>query len=263
MINKKLLPLSLLAITCSSHTFAEQLPTPQWFNSIEYVYLNDGYFDFNAYQIVSHYYFEKQQSSGVLDDYGYLDTDSNIKLDYTNSNYNNQLGISGEGFYNKWFATGKLYDTGNTDNYTVGIGYLFANALKVSLLKEEREFGDDYFRIRAQYNHQINDKDYLGLSIETYDELDAWSATARYFNHLSDDRYLVFDFGHQDNDSYNSSSAMVSYYFNRKYALGMGIDDSDLSLQAKYFINNQYYLIANFTREDPGELYSLKFVAQF
>ncbi len=51
--------------------------------------------------------------------------------------------------------------------------------------------------------------------------------------------------------------------FGDHYAIGAGLDDSELVLQGKYFINDRYYLTANYTESGSAELYNLKFVAQF
>ena len=261
---KKLAPIALATLAYSNCSIAtEQQVSKQWFNSIDYTHIENHRYSFNAYHLVSHYYFEEQQSSGVLDDYGYLDTDSNIRVNYFNSDYTDYLGLFGEGFYKNWFVTGEIYDVDDTDDYTLGIGYLFADALKVSVNRDVREYGDDYFRLKAQYNLQINDKDYLGFSAETDDELDVWNVSARYFNHLSGSHYITVDVGHQDSLYNSASNAMISYYFGDHYAIGAGLDDSELVLQGKYFINDKYYLTANYTESGSAELYNLKFVAQF
>ena len=261
---KQLAPIALATLAYTNCSIAtEQQVGKQWFNSIDYTYLEHDDYNSDGYQLVSHYYFEEQQSSGVLDDYGYLDTDSNIRVNYFNTDSTDYLGMFGEGYYKNWFVTGEIYDVDDTDNYTVGVGYLFADALKVSVNKNEREYGDDYWRLKAQYNHQINEKDYLGFTAETDDELDYWNISARYFNHLSGSQYITVDVGHQDSVYDSASNAMLSYYFGNHYAIGAGIDDSELVLQGKYFFNDQYYVTANYTERGSGELYNIRFVAQF
>ncbi|MCO7249905.1 putative porin [Pseudoalteromonas sp. SSMSWG5] len=262
---KQLAPIALATLAYSSYSTAatEQQVSKQWFNSINYTHVEHDRYSFNGYQLASHYYFEEQQSSGVLDDYGYLDTDSNILVNYSGGDYYNDIGIFGEYFLNNWFAVADIRDVRDLDNYTLGIGYLFADALKVSVNRDVREYGDDYFRLKAQYNLQINDKDYLGFSAETDDELDVWNLSARYFNHLSGSHYITVDVGHQDSVNDSASNAMISYYFGEHYAIGAGLDDSELVLQGKYFINDKYYLTANYTESGSAELYNLKFVAQF
>ena len=138
-----LIPLSLLALSCTASVNAEQSASKQWFNTINYAKIDSRYYSDNVYGLSTHYYFEEQQSSGVWDDYGYLDTDSNIRVNYFNSDYTDYLGLFGEGFYKNWFVTGEIYDVDDADDYTLGIGYLFADALKVSVNRDVREYGDD------------------------------------------------------------------------------------------------------------------------
>ncbi len=80
-----LMLLSLLALSCAASVNAEQSASKQWFNTINYAKIDSRYYSDNVYGLSTHYYFEEQQSSGVWDDYGYLDTDSNIGLNYFNS----------------------------------------------------------------------------------------------------------------------------------------------------------------------------------
>ena len=256
-----LLPISLLALSCSATVSAQQSETRQWFNSIEYNTLENTDLDYDSTQLSSHYYFAPQQNTGVWDDYGYLDTDSNIALHYYESNGHDNFSFNGEGFYGNWFVSAELSDLSNLDNYSVGAGYLFNDSLKASVRMQEFEYGDEIFWFKAQYNHQLNDTDYIGFTIETDDDLDNWNTSSRYFNHLGNDRYFSLDVDYQD--STNALSAMANYYFNRNVAIGAGATDSDLQLEAKYFINSQYYFTANFTDYDSGDLYTVKFVAQF
>lgn len=258
-----LIPLSILALSCSATVNAQQSETRQWFNSIEYNTLENTDLDYDSTQLSSHYYFTPQQNTGVWDDYGYLDTDSNIDLHYFESDGHDNFSLYGEGFYGNWFVIAELSDLSNLDNYSVGAGYLFNDSLKASVRMQEHEYGDEVYWFKAQYNHQLNDSDYIGFTIETNDDTDIWNTSSRYFSHLGDDRYFSLDVDYQGNDANNTLSAMANYYFNRNVAIGAGATDSDLQLEAKYFINSQYYLTANFTDYDSGDLYTVKFVAQF
>lgn len=257
-----LIPLSLLAL--SATVKADQTDTRQWFNTAQYNTLENSTSDFDATFLSTHYYFAPQQHSGVWDDFGYLDTDSNIKLDYYNSDSYENLSLYGEGFfYENWFATAEIFDLSETGNFSVGAGYLFNDALKVSVRLEEYEDFDSSYWFKAQYNHQLNSTDYIGFSAETTDEMQVWHLDSRYFAHLNNDRYLAIDASYTDSDFDSVFSALASYYFNRHLALGAGVDDSNLLVEAKYFINSQYYFTANFTDFDHGDLYTVKFVAQF
>ena len=257
------LPISLLSLSCSATVNAQQSETRQWFNSIQYTTLENTGYDYDTMYLSSHYYFAPQQNSGVWDDYGYLDTDSNIKLDYSNNDLANSFAVFGEGFYGNWFANLEFSDLSETDDYSVGVGYLFADDLKVSVQMQEFENIDTIYRFTAQYNYQLNDSDYLGLTADTDDELEIWSLSTRYFAHLNADSYLAVDVAYHYNNFNPYITSLANYYFNRHVAVGAGVADSKLLLEAKYFIDSQYYFTANFFDRADGEVYSIKFVAQF
>ena len=218
---------------------------------------------FDATQLSSLYYFAPQQHTGVWDDFGYLDTDTNIKLDYYKSDNDNNFGLFGEGFYGNWFVTIEHSDLSEADNFSAGIGYLFADSLKVSMRLEEFKTFDTIYCFKGQYNHQLNDTDYVGFTIETDDEIDVWELSSRYFAHVNNGSYFAVDVSYNDNNVDSTISGIASYYFSRHFALGAGANDSNLLLEAKYFINSQYYFTANYNALEEGDLYSVKFAAQF
>lgn len=261
-----LAPLSLLVLsaTLSVSAKAEQTDSRQQFNTVQYNTLENSTYDFDATLLSSHYYFAPQQHSGVWDDFGYLDTDTNIKLDYYNSDVNENFSLYGEGFfYDNWFAAAEIFDLSETGDFSVGAGYLFNDALKLSVRLEEYEDFDSSDWVKAQYNHQLNSTDYIGFTAETDDEVQVWNLSSRYFARLANDGYLAIDAGYNHSDFDSVFSALASYYFNRHLALGAGVDDSNLLVEAKYFIDSQYYFTANFTDFDHGDLYTVEFVAQF
>ncbi|MEI8706040.1 putative porin [Pseudoalteromonas sp. B62] len=171
-----LMPLTLLTLSCTASANAEQSESKQWFNSINYAKIDSDYYSDDVYGLSTHYYFEEQQNSGVWDDYGYLDTDSNIGLNYFNSDSYSGKGIFGEGFYGNAFATFELPNIGDADNYSLGLGYLFADSLKVSVRMLDYEYSDTVYLFKAQYNHEINDTDYIGFTVETDDETESWDS---------------------------------------------------------------------------------------
>ena len=58
---KQLAPIALATLAYSNSSIAtEQQVSKQWFNSIDYTHIENHRYSFNAYQLVSHYYFEEQ-----------------------------------------------------------------------------------------------------------------------------------------------------------------------------------------------------------
>ena len=258
-----ILPISLLVLSCSGAVSAQQSNLKQWFNSVDYTKLDSKLNSADTYAVTTHYYFEEQQSSGVWDDFGYLDTDSNIGMRYFDSDNDNTLGAFGEGFYGNVFATFEIADIDNSDNYSLGLGYLFTESLKVSARMQQFEYEDTIYLFEAQYNHQINDTDYIGFTIETDDEIESWDISSRYFAHLTDDNYLALDVSYLNIGEDPTFNVLANYYFSKNLALGIGSNDSDLVLEGKYFFNNSYYLTAGYTDYEQSDVYSIKFVAQF
>ena len=60
-----LMPLTLLTLSCTASVNAEQSESKQWFNSINYAKIDSDYYNDDVYGLSTHYYFEKQQNSGV------------------------------------------------------------------------------------------------------------------------------------------------------------------------------------------------------
>ncbi|TMP37572.1 putative porin [Pseudoalteromonas rubra] len=263
---KKLLTLAALAVMTATPAHATE--TKQWFNSAT-AHDQDRTYDNDALLLSSRYFFAPQQSSGVWDDFGYLDTDSNVSLKYYKDEYRNESSFAGEGYFSKEvFVVGRVADLDEIDDhYTYGIGYLYNDKLKLSVRRNEFDQIADSTWLKAEYNHQINDTDYLGVTIDTDDEVDNYTVSGRYFMHLDAERYISVDVSHHEVDlgdkdvSYNT--ALVNYYFNRNIAVGVGSYDSDLALEGKYFLNDSYYLKAEYIDRDAGDETNLQFVAQF
>lgn len=85
----------------------------------------------------------------MFDDYGYLDIDLNILVNYLGGDYYNDIGIFGEYFLNNWFVVVDIRDVRDLDNYILGIGYLFVDVLKVFVNRDVCEYGDDYFCLKV------------------------------------------------------------------------------------------------------------------
>ena len=255
---RTLISLSILAISCT-HVAASE--TKQWFNNASYT---DHEHAKNSQSLSSHYYFAPQQHSGVWDDFGYLDTDTNIALSYVDSGSDSMTGVSAEGFYGNWFGTISAPDLSESDNRTVGLGYLYNDALKVSISHNKLKYGSDFTLLQAQYNHQINESDYVGFTAVADDELDNWDISSRYFAHLKNDSFFALDVSHSESDQHSTTSIFADYYFTRNVALGVGKTGSYESIQAKYFFNNTYYLKAKYTKGyGSSDIIAASFTAQF
>ncbi|CAM4302161.1 putative porin [Pseudoalteromonas byunsanensis] len=257
-----LLPLCSLLLPLSTFATTQNSSDKQWFNTAEYNHVEQNSVD--SMVLSTSYYFAPQQNTGVWDDFGYLDTDSKISASYTDSDFDNYFSLSGEAFYNNWFVNAEVQNLGEEDNHAIGFGYLYNDALKVSITQYVREDNSDPLWLQAQYNHQINESDYLGVTVSAQDNLDNWSVSTRYFRKLDDGAFFTLDASHADGEHSSSVTAfMASYYFNTNFAVGAGLNDSDLQLEAKYFLSDKYFYRAYYSDSDQGDLISASFNAYF
>ncbi|MBQ4832106.1 putative porin [Pseudoalteromonas sp. MMG010] len=254
--------LLLLLLCCSTNVLAnvDNSEPKRWFNTLQYSKITPD--SINAYQATSSYFFADQQHSGVWDDYGYLDTDSNVSISYQNIDSESVTGFYGEGFINNWFVLAEVSDTDNFNNNTLGFGYVYNDNLKAAVRLESVENDNNTLWFSSYYNTQINDTDYFGAGFEIDEHVDNWQVSSRYFSHLGNSRYFTLDTAYENGED-NVFSALANYYFNTQFALGAGIQDSHLQLEAKYFINSRFFFTANFTDYDEGDETSIQFSAFF
>ncbi|TMO57169.1 putative porin [Pseudoalteromonas phenolica] len=257
---KKLLPVAIILALSSFSSVADE--SKQSFNYVNFAHVDGGE---NAYHISTHYFLAPQQHSGVWDDFGYLNTDSNIQLAYQRTDHYRDLSVSGEWFATKeWFVSAGSSDVGHINDDTfVGFGYLFDNKLKLSARYEKHEHANNHTMLTAEYNHQINDTDYLGVTLNTESDFDTWSLASRYFMHIEGDSFFSVDMSHSDYDGFDKTNVIANYYISRNLSFGAGSYDSDLGIQAKYFFNDKFNLGGSIIDFDDGEIYQLSFTAQY
>ncbi|ESP94147.1 hypothetical protein N483_00045 [Pseudoalteromonas luteoviolacea NCIMB 1944] len=250
MVNSlKLLTIIFLSIV-TSYSYAQ--PEKTWFNQATYTKLEDA--DTHTLQVSTHYYFAPQAYFWVWDDFGYLDTDSNIRLTYNNDERNVFSGVEGELFIANWFATASIEDLGDTsDNNTLGLGYLFYDSLKLSVRHQRQASGDDITWLQSQLNIDIDTNSYVGTTLVSDDEFENWQVEVRYFRHLGDQKYFTLDLTHENSNSKNHNNFIANYYFNQHFALGLGSNESHLLVEGKYFVNHSFFVKARYQEQSDDE----------
>lgn len=239
--------------------------TKQWFN--EFDYQKDKGSDIGVTSISSRYYFAPQSYAGVWDEFGYLDTDSKVEIAYTDDDLDDVSSAGAEVFVTeKWFIDASAEDLAHLDtDYLLGTGYLYDEKLKLTLYHQEAE--RSVTGLKAEYNHMLDDVDYLGVTLESQNGDELWILSSRYFRQMWDNQYFSLDIEHiQIKDKAvgnDSTSVLVNYYFGTHFALGGGSVDSDVVLQAKFFVSDDFYLVGQYTDVPGGDVAQLSLVAQF
>ncbi|MBD1583948.1 putative porin [Pseudoalteromonas sp. S16_S37] len=253
-----LLPMTALLLPLSVLATSVQANDKQWFNSASYSHTEES--SFNSLYLNSKYYFAEQQNTGIWDDYGYLDTDSNVSLSYTDNDAENFFSASGEAFYNNFFVNASVENLSKEDNHSIGFGYLYNDMLKLQVRTLRSDDHSDKTWFQAQYNHQLNESDYLGVTVGVQDAPDNWMVSTRYFKKLEGGSFFTIDASHEDYQNASSvRNIMANYYVDKTLAFGAGIYDSKLQLEAKYFLSDKYFY--RFGYLDRGNQVSVAFNA--
>ena len=243
----------------------------QSFTNLTYSKQNND-INFDNYGIHSRYYFDKKQSLGPLDQFKFINTTSYI---YGGINQlkskewaNDSSYISGRYFYGKWSIGGGIHRSkregsskGSMSNH-FNLGYLVNDNFLVQYSKSNNAITGDSGVLSMQYNHQISDTDYLGFSIGSDEK-----AAMTYFTHLGDERYVKVDIGYDHDLIGNKWSTNANYYFDNKTSIFANYQDGRInSVGAKYFLNDNFALSANYSPENSRvdyDAYHISLSAQF
>ncbi|QTH73359.1 putative porin [Pseudoalteromonas xiamenensis] len=247
--------LPAIALLASTTIQAQQsLPQKSWFTSFQITDVE--HISKNAYGLSSQYYFSPQDSSGTLDDWGYIDTDSNVSFDYAHFGSSNPVSVGGEYFADKFIVLGILSHRNGDNTGTAGFGYLFNDNLKTLVIYNE-DTEDTY--LKAQYQHDLNSTDYLGFTASTDVEFDNMGISARYFALVNNGDHVAVNILYSDNEYNDYWSGGAKYYFGQQYSLGLGAIDSEVWVEADYFFSDEYYVTFNYL----DNTYQLALTAQF
>lgn len=242
-----------------------------------------------SFRLNSRYYFDKKSTLGPLDQFDYINKTSNIYASYDhysykharrfNLNYPNgkseSLSMGGEAFVNN-FVIGGSYNYSEGENSigyqansklgSLTLGYLLNDNLIVKAVASHREGQDTSYQFLSSYSLQINDTDYLGVSISTDEELDNTSVSSKYFTKLGANNYLAVRLSFLDSYYDDLWTVGGSYYFNRKTSVSVDYSNNDdYYLGVNYFLNKNVALNINYnSNTDFSDLdgYSLGITVQ-
>jgi putative general porin len=244
----------------------------QSFSTLSYANLDTPALNSDYYSLRSTYYLDKKLTMGPLDELEYINKVSNVFGGASDSKNINSYNVGGEFFIDKLLVGGSYtYLNSNTDDvYDLQLGYLLSDDLLVKATALNNGFETAYY-FSAAYNYQINDRDYIGFSYGTDDNLDSQTLSSKYFNALTTNTYFITELYYNYNDNMdNNLGARVSYYFDEGTSVAASYDDDDdYSLQAKYFINKNYAVSVGYSSNASTnngydyDLYSLNLIAQF
>ena len=114
---------------------------------------------------------------------------------------------------------------------------------------------------------QINESDYLGVTISGDNDLDYKSISAKYFMKLNQGQYFISELKYQDGKHNDYWAANVNYYFDDKTSVSAMYDDNDnYRVGVKHFFNNNVALSAGYganTDESDYDVVDVNLTLQF
>lgn len=222
------------------------------------------------------YYFTGQNTVGPLDQFGYIDDTSNIRANASSTGSDDIFSVGGSYYFDR-FAVGVDHtDDRGVDFYSTRLhgDFFFTNKLKASIGYSIPEEGDEVVDVNLQYDHTINEKDYIGFTL-SYVDIENAAATGlstKYLNAFDNGQFLVLEASVVDIDADNVDTAFnasAKWYLNKTTGLVLGADNDDyMYVGASHFFNSNFAVDATFGQDDDslGEsynIYNVKAVLQF
>ena len=235
------------------------------------------------YSIHSIYFFDKKSTLGALDQFEYINKTSNIFGSYNYNDFNSlnfkNLSLGGEVFFDKVLIGGTYsyhdidseltYFTGSSKNSgTLRLGYLLSDNFIVRATASRVEGSDTYYNFNASYNHQINENDYIGVTLNTNKDFDTKTISSKYFTKLDGDKYFTASLEYTDTDFSDFWTIDTQYYFNKQTSVSVNYNKDDFyGLGVNYFINKNIAVnlgyVSNANSDIPDhKTYSLGFTFQ-
>lgn len=266
----------LLASTSLLSTTAAMAEEYQSISSVKYANFDSKFSDTDSFNVNSIYFLDKKSTLGPLDEFEYINKTSNVSGNYFNGEHLDSYKLAGELFIDNVLVGGSYQYTdfdqnhGEDDLYNLSLGYLFSDNILIKAVATRFDSNTRYF-YSADYNHQINDSDYIGFTYSTDEDFDAQTLSTKYFTALGQGNYLTAGLSYTNNDDFdNDLSANVEYFFNSMTSVSGSYDDDDnYTLSTKHFFNKNYALSAGYSSNassndfEDYDQYTVDFTAQF
>ncbi|PWK53353.1 putative porin [Pleionea mediterranea] len=228
----------------------------QFFVDSNYKKLEADEYYSELFSLNGRYYFSKKQSLGPLSEFEYINKTSYLDVSYLSnlSEDTSDYGLSGDWFYSNFIIGATVTEGDLSSGYSsVRLGYLFSDNFKVQL--ERGGLDDDYdiTSLTASYNHQINDTDYLGVTLYAEEQFDYKKLSTKYFTKLENDDYIALTLSYSKDDLIQSSKDYWSvggeYFFSNYTSVSLGYDDhKSVSFGAEHYFNKNFGLRVNFQK---------------
>ncbi len=245
------LKLAAAAVVLSSTVSAQDY---QWFSDLTLIQNDTAGISTDAFSLFGQYYFDNKTALGPYSEFEYINKTSNVFAHYLNVESGDfyESTIGGEAFLGNVLLGASFSDSkGDDSSNSLSFGYLFNDDFLVRVDRHDGDNMDAYYIISADYNHQLNDTDYVGFSVAIDDETDYLSLSSKYFTHLGNDRYLTLQASYEDFDFDDAWALGASYYFSKATSVSAMFGSEDtVDLGVQHFFNPNVALHFNYTESE-------------
>ncbi len=212
------------------------------------------------------YYFTAQDTVGPLDQLSYLDDTSNVRAIFSTSDGDSLKSIGGSFYGGKFGAGIDFEDNDGTTATRVDLNYFITDKVKASLAMRMPEESDDVLTATLQYDHAINDTDYVGFTLNLDDAKDSTvKLSSKYLNSLENGHFVVVEAGYSDSDVLTTLDLSAKWYINKNTGFLLGfqnsevgsvgsLDTSTTSIGVTHFFSNNVSIDATYYELDSDFL---------
>lgn len=199
------------------------------------------------------YYFKGQDTVGPLDQFSYIDDTSEIHAGIISADDADVVALGGSYYFDR-FAIGADY-VDYEDSYVTRLnaGFFILDNFKATLGYTMPEEGDDIADFGLEYDHAINEGDYIGFSFGYTDfEESLIELSTKYLNSFDNGQYLVFEAAYADAED-STFEASAKWYINKNTGFEFGADDQDfMYIGATHFFNTNFAIDVMVGQDDSG-----------
>ncbi|HEY7773953.1 MAG TPA: putative porin [Marinagarivorans sp.] len=216
------------------------------------------------------YYFSGQETVGPLDQFAYIDDTTNIRAVVESNDAADQFQIGGSYYFDRFAVGLDYYDYDGSSKTRLHADYFFADNFKASFAYNMPDEGDDVAELNLQYDHSINEQDYIGFTLSYIDYEDALvSLSSKYLNGFENGQFLVIEANVASSDGDTAVEASAKWYLNKHTGFIFGANDDDyMYIGATHFFNTNFAIDATIGQDedffgDSYKVYNLSAVLQF
>lgn len=200
------------------------------------------------------YYFKGQDTVGPLDQFSYIDDTSEIHAEITSVDDDDAFSLGGSYYFDRFVIGAEYSDDDSFYETRLNAGLFILDNLKATIGYTMPEEGDDVADFALEYDHAINETDYIGFTLGYVDtDESVISLSSKYLNAFDNGQFLVVEASFEDAED-STFEASAKWYLNKNTGFEFGADDQDfMYIGATHFFNTNFAVDVMVGQDDSGD----------